>query len=109
MLTLFDEITTQPSHASFAAGLGLPIVYSVLLAALYIFALKATCKIQAGKLTLHPDPAKRTELSLIVGELHHPRTQMPSETPHRLVIPKRGLFTDIAGLTSGVVIPTWQT
>jgi hypothetical protein len=46
------------------------IVYSVLLAALYIFALKATCKTQAGKLTLYPDPAKRTELSLIVGELH---------------------------------------
>jgi hypothetical protein len=85
------------------------IVYSVLLAALYIFALKATCKTRAGKPTLYPDPAKRTELSLIVGELHHPRTQMPSETPHRLVIPKRGLFTGIAGLTSGVVIPTWQT
>jgi len=85
------------------------IVYSVLLGALYIFVLKTTCKTQAGKLTLYPDPAKRTELSLIVGELHHPRTQMSSETPHRLVIPKRGLFTGIAGLTSGVVILTWQT
>ena len=45
---------------------------------------------------LYPDPAQRTELSLVVGELHHPRKQMPSETPHWLVIPERGLFTGIA-------------
>ena len=70
--------------------------YSVLLSGVYIFALKATRKIRAGKLPLYPDPAKRTELSLVVGELHHPRTQMPSETPHWLVIPERGLFTGIA-------------
>ena len=72
------------------------IVYSVLLSGVYIFALKATRKIRAGKLPLYPDPAKRTELSLIVGELHHPRTQTPSETPNWLVIPERGLFTGIA-------------
>jgi hypothetical protein len=72
------------------------IVYSVLLSGVYIFALKATRKIRGGKLPLYPDPAKRTELSLIVGELHQPRTQMPSETPHCLVIPERGLFTGIA-------------
>src|SRR5882724_107102 len=72
------------------------IAYSVLLSGVYIFALKATRKIRTGKLPLYPDPAKRTELSLIVGELHHPRTQMPSETPHWLVIPERGLFTGIA-------------
>ena len=72
------------------------IVYSVLLSGVYIFALKATRKIRAGKLPLYPDPAKRTELSLVVGELHHPRKQMPSETPHWLVIPERGLFTGIA-------------
>src|SRR6266852_2611950 len=72
------------------------IVYSVLLSGVYIFALKATRTMRAGKLPLYPDPAKRTELSLVVGELHHPRTQMPSETPHWLAIPERGLFTGIA-------------
>jgi len=72
------------------------IVYSVFLSGVYIFALKATRKIRAGKLPLYPDPAKRTELSLVVGELHHPRTQMPSETPRWLAIPERGLFTGIA-------------
>src|SRR5882672_10943571 len=72
------------------------IAYSVLLSGVYIFALKATRKIRAGKLPLYPDPAQRTELSLVVGELHHPSKQMPSETPHWLAIPERGLFTGIA-------------
>lgn len=72
------------------------IVYSVLLSGIYIFTLKAVRKIRAGKLPLYPDPAKRNELSLVVGELHYPRTQMPSETPSWLAIPERGLFTGIA-------------
>jgi hypothetical protein len=72
------------------------IAYSVLLSGVYIFALKATRTIRAGKLPAYPDPAQRTELSLVVDELHHPHTQMPSETPHWPVIPERGLFTGIA-------------
>jgi hypothetical protein len=72
------------------------IAYCVLLSGVYIFALKATRTIRASKLPIYPDPAPRTELSLVVGELHHPRTQMPSETPHWLLIPERGLFTGIA-------------
>jgi hypothetical protein len=72
------------------------IAYSVLLSEVYIFALKATRTLRAGKLPIYPDPAQRTELSLVVGKLHHPRTQMPSETPHWLVMPERGLFTGIA-------------
>jgi hypothetical protein len=32
----------------------------------------------------------------VVGEVHHPRKQVPSETPRWLVIPERGLFTGIA-------------
>src|SRR6202030_1262325 len=55
-----------------------------------------TRKIRAGKLPMYPDPQRRTELSLVVGELHHPRKQVPSETPHWLAIPERGLFTGIA-------------
>jgi TraM recognition site of TraD and TraG len=72
------------------------IVYSVLLSGVYIFALKATRKIRAGKLPLYPEPAKRSELSLVVGELHDPRKQVPSETPSWLVLPERGLFTGVA-------------
>ena len=72
------------------------IAYSVLLSAAYIFALKAQHKVCAGRLPLYPDPRRRTDLSLVLGEVHHHRTQMPSGTPHWLVIPERGLFTGIA-------------
>ncbi len=72
------------------------IAYSILLSGIYIFALKAGRKIRAGKLPLCPNARKRTGLSLVVGEAHHPRNQIPSETRRRLVIPERGLFTGIA-------------
>src|SRR2546430_6617958 len=72
------------------------IAYSILLSGIYIFALKAGRKIRAGKLPLYPAPRKRTELSLVVGEVHHPRKQRPSEAPRWLVIPERGLFTGTA-------------
>jgi hypothetical protein len=72
------------------------IAYSILLSGIYIFALKAGRKIRAGKLPLYPNPRKSAELSLVVGEVHHPRKQRPSETPRWLVIPERGLFTGIA-------------
>src|SRR3984893_1475306 len=72
------------------------IAYSILLSSTYIFALKASRKIRADRLPLYSDPRKRKELSLVVGEVHHRRKQMPSETPRWLVIPERGLFTGIA-------------
>jgi hypothetical protein len=72
------------------------LVYSILLSGVYIFALKTGRRIRAGKLPLYSDPRKRTELSLVVGEVHHPRKQVPSETPRWMVIPERGLFTGIA-------------
>jgi hypothetical protein len=77
------------------------IVYSILLSGLYIFALKTGRKIRAGKLPIYSDPRKRRELSLVLGEVHHPRKQMPSETPRWLVIPERGLFTGIAIVAVG--------
>src|SRR5439155_21223356 len=70
--------------------------FSILFSGIYIFALKASRKIRAGKLPLYPAPQKRTELSLVVGEVHHPRKQKPSETPRWLVIPERGFFAGIA-------------
>jgi hypothetical protein len=72
------------------------IAYSILLSGVYIFALKKDRKIQAGRLPLYSDPRKRTELSLVLGEVHDPSKQTPSETPGWLVIPERGLFTGIA-------------
>jgi hypothetical protein len=68
------------------------IASSILLSGIYIFALKAGRKIRAVKLPLYPDPPEKTGLSLVVGEVHHPRKQRPSETPRWLVIPERGFL-----------------
>jgi len=72
------------------------IGYSVVLSGLYIFALKAKQRIRAGKLPLFPDPRKRDDLFLVIGEVHNPRKQQPAENPQWLVIPERGLFTGVA-------------
>ncbi len=72
------------------------IGYSVVLSGLYIFALKAKQRIRAGRLPLYPDPRKRDDLFLVVGEVHNPRKQVPAENPQWLVIPERGLFTGVA-------------
>ena len=72
------------------------IGYSIVLSGVYIFSLKAGRRIRAGRLPLFPDPRKRDDLSLVLGEVHHPRKPVPSENPYWLVIPERGLFTGIA-------------
>lgn len=72
------------------------IGYSFVLSGLYIFALKAKQRIRAGKLPLFPDPRKRDDIFLVVGEVHHPRKQQPAENPQRPVIPERGLLTGVA-------------
>src|SRR5260370_6759911 len=72
------------------------IGYSIVLSGLYIFALKAKQRIRAGRLPLFPDPRKRDDLFLVVGEVHNPRKQVPAESPQWLVIPERGLFTGVA-------------
>jgi hypothetical protein len=74
------------------------IGYSVLFSALYIFSLKAKQRIRAGRLPIFPDPRKRDDLFLVVGEIHNPRKQAPAQNPQWLVIPERGLFTGVAVL-----------
>ncbi|MGH2507559.1 MAG: hypothetical protein ACRDHZ_09190 [Ktedonobacteraceae bacterium] len=72
------------------------IDYSIMLSGVYIFTLKAGHRIRAGRLPLFPDPRKRDELFLVLGEVHNPRKQVPAEHPQWLVIPEKGLFTGIA-------------
>lgn len=72
------------------------IVYSMLLSGIYIFSLKARRSVRAGTLPAFPDACLRNELFLILGEVHNPRKQVPSETPRWLIIPDRGLFTGVA-------------
>ena len=88
------------------------IAYSVLLSAIYIFTLKFPHRIRAGHLPPYPDPRAREDLFLVIGEIHNPRTPGPSQTPHWLIVPERGLFTGVAifgaigsGKTSCCILP----
>lgn len=88
------------------------IIYSVVLSGFYIFALKFKRRTRPGTLCPYPSIADRETLSLVIGEIHNPRTAGPSPNPRWLTIPERGLFTGIAifgavgsGKTSGAIYP----
>jgi hypothetical protein len=72
------------------------LVCSTVLSALYIFTLKSRQTISPGRLPKYPDPSKRNDLFLVVGEVHDPRKPVPAKAPYWLTIPERGLFTGIA-------------
>ena len=85
---------------------------STVLSGLYILTLKARRTISPGRLLKYPDPSKRGDLFLVVGEVHNPRKPVPAKTPFWLTIPERGLFTGIAilgaigsGKTSCCMLP----
>jgi hypothetical protein len=88
------------------------IAYSLVLSGLYVFAYRPTRKAKPRALPPYPDPAKRNELFLVLGEVHDPRKPVPAADPYWLTIPERGLFTGIAvfgaigtGKTSGCMYP----
>src|SRR5215470_5843194 len=80
--------------------------------AIYVFTLRMGRRAVLGQLPPYPDPRKREELFLVVGEVHKPRKAGPSSNPSWLVVPERGLFTGIAvfgavgsGKTSSCLYP----
>jgi hypothetical protein len=72
------------------------IAFSMVFSGIYIFTLRATRRIRAGRLPCYPEPRKREQLFLVLGEVHHPRKYILSENPLWLVIPARSLFTGVA-------------
>jgi hypothetical protein len=72
------------------------IAYLGALSALYIGTLRIRHRTVAGRLPAYPEPHKRDDLYIVLGELHNPRRPGPSENPSWLVVPERGLFTGIA-------------
>src|SRR5438132_5045683 len=72
------------------------IGYSILLSGLYVFASKVRRPDKPGRLPRYPDPRKRNDLYIVLGEVHNPRRPTPSRDPRWLTIPARGLFTGIA-------------
>ena len=88
------------------------IIYLFLLSGLYIFTLKRPPRPKPGKPPAYPSISNRSDLFLVLGEVHNPRTPEPSEVPYWLTIPERGLFTGIAvfgavgsGKTSACLYP----
>jgi hypothetical protein len=88
------------------------LVCSTVLSGLYIFTLKARQTISPGHLPMYPEPSRRADLFLVVGEVHNPRKPGPAKAPSWLTIPERGLFTGIAilgaigsGKTSCCMLP----
>ncbi len=71
------------------------LMYLGVFSGLYIATLKFRERIVPGRLSRYPDPRKRDDLFLVVGEVHNPRKPGPSETPQWLTIPERGLYTGI--------------
>ena len=85
---------------------------STALSGLYIFTLKPRRTVSPGRLPRYPDPGTRSDLFLVVGEVHNPRKPVPAKDPSWLTIPERGLFTGIAilgaigsGKTSCCMLP----
>ena len=88
------------------------IGYSLVLSGLYVFAFRPNRKIKPMPLPAYPDPSRRDELFLVLGEVHDPRKPVAAEQPYWLTVPERGLFTGIAifgaigtGKTSGCMYP----
>lgn len=88
------------------------IAASILLSLAYIFISKHESRSHRGQLAPYPDPAKRSSLSVVIGEVHHPKKPKPATNPCWLTIPERGLYTGIAivgaigaGKTSGCMYP----
>ena len=69
------------------------LFYLTTLSGFYVATLKYRQRVTPGHLPPYPDPGKRDELFLVVGEVHDPRKPGPSQTPRWLTIPERGLFT----------------
>ena len=88
------------------------MLFAAALSAVYVFTLKLGRRIAPGHLPAYPDPRKRKELFLVIGEVHNPRKPGPSEAPRWLTVPERGLVTGIAifgavgsGKTSSCLYP----
>src|SRR4051794_33130112 len=63
---------------------------------LYIFVIRWQRPAGLVPLPRYPEPAGRSTLYLVLGEVHHPKRPEPAAEPSWLTIPERGLYTGIA-------------
>ncbi len=91
------------------------IFFSMGFSLLYVHLYKSELELHPGALPPYPDPRRRTELSLILGEVHSRLLPRASALPSWLSIPERGLYTGIAsfgsigsGKTYGLILPAMR-
>ncbi len=88
---------------------------SMIFSLMYVHLYRSEQELATGSLPPYPNPRTRTELSLIVGEVHRQFVPSPSPSPQWLSIPERGLYTGIAsfgsigsGKTYGLILPAMR-
>jgi hypothetical protein len=91
------------------------IAFSMIFSLLYVHLYKSEPELAAGPLPPYPNPRTRTDLSLVLGEVHRQLAPKPSAVPQWLSIPERGLYTGIAsfgsigsGKTHGLILPAMR-
>ena len=91
------------------------LIFSVLFSFIYVHFYRADVQQSAGRLPPYPDPRTRTDLSLVIGEVHRHLVPLPSAQPRWFSLPERGLYTGIAvfgsigsGKTLGLVLPAMR-
>src|SRR5579883_2328963 len=91
------------------------IFFSMGFSLLYVHLYKSELELNPGALPPYPDPRKRKDLSLILGEVHSRLLPRASALPSWLSIPERGLYTGIAsfgsigsGKTYGLILPAMR-
>jgi len=91
------------------------LVFSMIFSLLYVHLYRSEQELAAGFLPPYLDPHTRTELTLVLGEVHRQLVPKPSAAPQWLSIPERGLYTGIAsfgsigsGKTYGLILPAMR-
>lgn len=88
------------------------ILLSLVGSLVYIFLAPSESTTSATGLPAYANPARRSRLELVLGEVHHAKRPGPDPNPKWLVIPERGLYTGVmivgaigSGKTSGCIYP----
>lgn len=91
------------------------LLLSMSFSLLYVHLYKRELELNPGSLPTYPDPRKRKDLSLILGEVHSRLVPKPNALPFWFTIPERGLYTGIAsfgsigsGKTYGLILPAMR-
>jgi hypothetical protein len=91
------------------------IAFSMIFSLMYVHLYRSESELAAGSLPPYPNPRTRSDLSLVLGEVHRQLVPEPSPAPQWLSIPERGLYTGIAsfgsigsGKTYGLILPAMR-